>query len=207
MKGLIFGATGMIGQGVLLECLRDPAVQGLVALGRTPTGISNPKLSEIVHIVHNNPSNYQRVDANLVEFDACFFCLGVTSNGTNEETDTRIAYGFTVAAAGTVSRLNPGMTFIFVSGSGTDSSEKGRLMWARVKGRAENAIFRLPLNAYAFRPGFIQPLDGIESKTPSYRFFHKLLGPRMRLLRRALPSQILTTREIGRAMLMASRHG
>jgi uncharacterized protein YbjT (DUF2867 family) len=119
----------------------------------------------------------------------------------------RITYRFTLAAAETLSRVNPGMTFIYVSGSGTDSTEKGRSMWARVKGRTENALLRLPLNAYMFRPGVIQPLDGIQSKTSSYRLFYKLAGPLMPMLSRALPRQILTTREIGQAMLAVARNG
>jgi uncharacterized protein YbjT (DUF2867 family) len=120
---------------------------------------------------------------------------------------TRLTYNFTLAAARALSELNPGVVFIYVSGSGTDSSEHGRSMWARVKGRTENALLRLPLNAYMFRPGFIQPLDGIESKTPSYRIFYKVLTPIMPLLHRALPNRVLTTRQIGQAMLSVARHG
>ena len=151
--------------------------------------------------------NYAGREAELTGFDACFFTLGVTSNGMKEAEYTRVTYGFTMAAAETLSRFNPGMTFIYVSGSGTDSSEKGRQMWARVKGRTENALLKLPLNAYMFRPGFIQPLDGIQSKTPSYRIFYKVLAPLMPLLHWALPNQVLTTREIGQAMLSVARHG
>jgi uncharacterized protein YbjT (DUF2867 family) len=204
MKVLIFGATGMVGQGVLLECERDPGVTSIVALGRTPVAGQHPKLT---NLVHNDLSNYEGLDAQLTGFDACFFCLGVTSNGMSETDYTRVTYTWTVAAAETLSGLNPGMTFIYVSGSGTDSTEKGRSMWARVKGRTENAVLGLPLKAYMFRPGFIQPLDGIESKTPSYRIFYKVLAPLMPLLRRALPNQVLTTREIGRAMLSVARQG
>jgi uncharacterized protein YbjT (DUF2867 family) len=112
-----------------------------------------------------------------------------------------------LAAAEILARVNPGMTFIYVSGSGTDSTEKGRSMWARVKGRTENALLRLPLKAYAFRPGFIEPLDGIQSKTPMYRMFYKVLGPLLPLLHRAFPNQILSTREIGQAMLAVARYG
>jgi uncharacterized protein YbjT (DUF2867 family) len=147
------------------------------------------------------------LEAQLTGFDACFFCLGVTSNGMKEADYARVTYTFTLAAAETLSRLNPGMTFIYVSGSGTDSSEKGRPMWARVKGRTENALLKLPLNAYMFRPGFIQPLDGIKSKTPSYRIFYKALFPLMPLLHWALPNQVLTTREIGQAMLSVAKRG
>jgi uncharacterized protein YbjT (DUF2867 family) len=158
-------------------------------------------------IVHADLSNYSGLELQLTGFDACFFCLGVTSNGMKEADYTRVTYGFTLAAAETLSRLNPGMTFIYVSGSGTDSSEKGRQMWARVKGRTENALLKLQLKAYMFRPGFIQPLDGIQSKTPSYRIFYKTLAPLMPLLHWALPNKVLTTREIGRAMLSVAKHG
>jgi uncharacterized protein YbjT (DUF2867 family) len=119
----------------------------------------------------------------------------------------RVTYGYTMAAADLLARLNPGMTFIFVSGSGTDSSEKGRIMWARVKGRTENALLKLPLRAYMFRPGFIEPMDGIQSKTPLYRRFYSILGPVFPLLRRAFPNYVLSTRQIGRAMLNIARHG
>jgi len=204
MKVLIFGATGMVGQAVLLECERDPGVVSVVALGRTPVAGEHPKLT---NLIHTDLATYAGLDAQLTGFDACFYCLGVTSNGMSEADYTRMTYTWTVAAGETLSRLNPGMTFIYVSGSGTDSSEKGRSMWARVKGRTENALLRLPLTAYMFRPGFIQPMDGIESKTPSYRIFYKVLAPLMPLLHRALPNQVLTTREIGQAMLSVARHG
>jgi len=143
----------------------------------------------------------------LAGFDACFFCLGISSSGMTEADYSHITYDITLAAAGTLSRVNPGMTFIYVSGTGTDASEKDRTMWARVKGRTENALLQLPLSAYMFRPGFIQPMDGIQSKTPSYRIFYKLLSPLMPLLRWALPNQVLTTREIGQAMLAVAKHG
>jgi uncharacterized protein YbjT (DUF2867 family) len=204
MRVLIFGATGMLGQGVLRECLLDPEVEAIVTIGRAVTGVHNSKLREIAH---KEMESYAGIEQQLVGFDACFFCLGVSSSGKNEADYTRLTYNITLAAAETLSRLNPGMTFIYVSGSGTDSSEKGRSMWARVKGRTENGLLRLPLSAYIFRPGFIQPLDGIKSKTPSYRIFYNVLSPVMPLLRWALPNQILTTREIGQAMLAVARLG
>jgi uncharacterized protein YbjT (DUF2867 family) len=204
MRVLIFGATGMVGQGVLRECLLDPEVEFAVTMGRTTTGVQKAKLREVVH---SDLSNYAGMEEVLTSIEACFFCLGVSSNGMKEADYTRVTYGFTLAAAETLSRLNPGMPFIYVSGSGTDSSEKGRAMWARVKGRTENALLRLPLSAYMFRPGFIQPLDGIQSKTPSYRIFYKVLAPLLPLLRWALPNQILTTREIGQAMLAVAKRG
>jgi uncharacterized protein YbjT (DUF2867 family) len=204
MKVLVFGATGMVGQGVLRECLLDPEVEIVVTLGRTPIGTDNPKQREIVQA---DLKNYSSIESELTGFDACFFCLGVASTGMKEADYERVTYGFTLAAAEALSRLNPGMTFIYVSGSGTDSSERGRMMWARVKGRTENALLRLPLNAYMFRPGFIEPMDGIRSKTPSYRVFYTLLKPLLPLLRWALPNQVLSTRDVGQAMLAVARKG
>ena len=204
IKVLIFGATGMVGRGVLLECLRDPEVRLVATLGRTAGGARDPRLQEIVH---SDLLNYAGMEESLTGFDACFFCLGIASAGMKEADYERITYGYTMAAAELLARLNPGMTFIFVSGSGTDSSEKGRAMWARVKGRTENALLKLPLKAYMFRPGFIEPMDGIQSKTPLYRKLYVVLGPIFPLLRRAFPNHVLSTRQIGRAMLNIARSG
>jgi uncharacterized protein YbjT (DUF2867 family) len=204
MKVLIFGATGMVGQGILRQCLLDREVDLVVTVGRTATGTRNPKLREIEH---RDMSNYAGMEESLSRFDACFFCLGVASSGMKEADYERVTYGFALAAAEMLSKVNPGSTFIYVSGSGTDSSEKGRMMWARVKGRTENALLRLPLEAYMFRPGFIEPLDGIQSKTPMYRKFYAVGRPLFPLLRRMLPNQVLSTREIGQAMLNVARRG
>ena len=204
MKILLFGATVMIGQGVLRECLLDPEVQLVVAVGRSATGAHHPKLREIVH---RDMLNYAGMEDALAGLDACFYCLGVASSGMKEADYTRITYDYTLAAAEALSRLNPGMTFVFVSGSGTDTTEKGRIMWARVKGRTENALLRLPLKACMFRPGFIEPMDGIQSRTPLYRRFYKVAAPLFPLLRRALPNQVLSTRQIGKAMLAVAKRG
>jgi uncharacterized protein YbjT (DUF2867 family) len=204
MKVLVFGATGMVGQGVLLECLRDPDVELAVTVGRTTTGMENAKLREIVNA---DLAHYAAIEPLLTGFDACFFCLGVSSSGMKEADYERITYGFTLAAAEALSRLNPGMTFIYVSGAGTDTSEKGRVMWARMKGRTENALLHLPLKAHMFRPGFIEPMDGIQSKTPLYRILYKVFAPLFPVFRWAIPKQILTTRQIGQAMLSVAKHG
>jgi len=204
MKVLIFGATGMVGQGVLRECLHAPDVELVATVGRTPTGASDPKLHEIFLA---DLSNYAGIEPRLAGFDACFFTLGVSSAGMSEAEYTRISYGLTLVAAHVLSGLNPGMTFTYVSGAGTDSTEKGKIMWARVKGRTENALLRLPLKAFMFRPGIIQPLDGIQSKTRAYRILYKLTGPLLPLLRCLLPNQVLTTREMGQAMLAVARRG
>jgi uncharacterized protein YbjT (DUF2867 family) len=204
MKVLIFGATGMVGQGVLRECLRAPDVELVAGVGRSAIGARDPKLREIVCA---DVGDLAAVETDLAGFDACFFSLGVSAAGMKEADYERVNYGLTLAAAQTLSRLNPGMTFIYVSGAGTDSSERGRVMWARVKGRTENALLRLPLKAFMFRPGLIEPLDGIQSKTRAYRVLYKLAKPLLPLLRRALPNQVLSTREIGQAMIAVARRG
>jgi len=204
MKVLVFGATGMVGQGVLMESLRDPDVELVATIGRTATGVHNSKLKEIIHTDFNE---YTSIASQLTGLDACFFCLGVSSAGMTEAGYRRITYDFTLAAAEELSRVNPGMTFLYVSGAGTDSSEHGRTMWARVKGQTENALLRLPLSAYMFRPGVIVPLDGIRSKTRAYRILYSILGPLLPLLRHMFPKSVVTTREIGLAMLSVARHG
>jgi uncharacterized protein YbjT (DUF2867 family) len=204
MKVLVFGATGMVGHGVLLECLRDPQVELAVTVGRTATGMQDTKLREIVH---GDLTSYAGIESELVGFDACFFCLGVSSSGMKEADYERITYGFTLPIAETLSRINSGMTFIYVSGAGTDSSEQGRAMWARVKGRTENVLLRLPLKAYMFRPGLIEPLDGVKSKTAAYWVLYTLGRPLLPGLRWAFPNHVLSTRDIGQAMLAVAKHG
>jgi uncharacterized protein YbjT (DUF2867 family) len=204
MKVLIFGATGMVGRGVLLECLRDPEVELAVTVGRSATGVTDARVQEVVHA---DMADLSGIEDHLQGLDACFYCLGVSSTGMSEAEYTRLTYQFTLAAGETLARLNPGMTLIYVSGSGTDSTERGRMMWARVKGRTENALLKLRLAAYMFRPGFIEPMDGIKSKTHSYRLFYLVLKPVLPLLRWMLPNQVLSTREIGRAMLAVAKRG
>jgi uncharacterized protein YbjT (DUF2867 family) len=205
MNVTLFGATGMVGQGVMRECLLDPEVHLLQTVGRSATGVQHAKLREIVH---NDLSQYADIEPTLSGFDACFFCLGVTSSGMTEENYKRVTYGFTMAAAEILSRLNPQMIFIYVSGSGTDSSERGRIMWARVKGKTENALLQMPFKAaYMFRPGIIEPLYGAKSRTPLYNVFYTIGKPLLPLLRLAFPDQILTTEQVGRAMLAVARRG
>jgi uncharacterized protein YbjT (DUF2867 family) len=204
MNVLIFGATGMIGQGVLRECLLDPQVQLVQTIGRTPTGQKNPKVREITH---PDLWHYAPIEEKLTGFDACFFCLGIASSGMSEKDYTHITYDLTIAAAETLSRLNPKMTFIYVSGASTDSSEKGRMMWARVKGKTENALLRMPsAAAYMFRPGFIEPAHGERSRTKLYRVLYNLTKPLLPVIRRLFPNQILTTEQIARAMLNLVTH-
>ena len=205
MNVIVFGGTGMIGQGVLRECLLAPDVNRVLTIGRSATGVQNVKLHEIVH---GDLWNYAPVDEQLRGFDACFFCLGVTSAGMSEADYTRVTYGIAVAAAGTLCRLNPGMTFVFVSGAGADSTEQGRLMWARVKGKTENAILRMPFKAsFVFRPGVVLPMHGERSRTTAYRVLYAITKPLLPLLKRIMPGQIVTTEQFGRAMLTVARHG
>jgi uncharacterized protein YbjT (DUF2867 family) len=195
----------MVGQGVLRECLQDAGVEVVQTVGRKATGAHDSKLREIVHA---DLWHYESIEGDLKGFDACFFCLGVTSAGMNEADYTRITHDIAIAAGETLSRLNPGMTFVFVSGMGADSSERGRSMWARVKGKTENALMRLPFKTvYVFRPGFIQAMHGIRSRTSVYRILYVVLSPLIPVLRAALPNQILTTEDIGRAMLKVVRRG
>jgi len=205
MNVLLFGATGMVGQGVLRECLLDPKVSLVLTVGRSASGVQHPKLREVVH---QDLWHFAAIEAELSGFDACFFCLGVSSSGMTEKDYAHVTYGITLAAAEVLSRLNPRMTFIYVSGAGTDSSEHGRSMWARVKGRTENALMELPFAAaYMFRPGFIEPLYGARSRTTIYRVFYTLAKPLLPLVRRAFPDSVLTTQQIGQAMLTVARDG
>ncbi len=205
MNVILFGATGMVGQGVLRECLLDPDVQQILSIVRTPSGQHHAKLRELLH---TDFFDYSTIEPQLTGFDACFFSLGVSSAGMDEAKYKHLTYDLTLAAATTLARLNPQMTFLYVSGAGTDSAERGRIMWARVKGKTENDLLKLPIRAaYMFRPGFIQPLHGIRSKTKLYQSFYTALNPILPLLKSAFPKSITTTEQIGRAMLNVAKHG
>jgi len=204
MNVLLFGATGMIGQGVLRECLLDDGVESVLAVGRAATGRSHPKLSELVR---RDLFDSAGIEAEFAGLDACFFCLGVSSAGMSEQDYSRITFDLTLAVASTLAKLRPGMTFIYVSGAGTDSTGRGRITWARVKGRTENALLALPLRTCIFRPAAIRPLDGIRARTRWYRIFYVFAGPLMGLLEPLFPSLITTTEAVGRAMLEVARHG
>ncbi len=203
MQVLLFGATGMVGQGVLRECLLAPDVEGVTTVGRTSTWTSHPKLRDVVR---PNVFDLSGLEAQSAGVDACFFCLGVSSMGMTEEAYRRVTYELTLSVAQTLVRLNPRMTFIYVSGAGTDSTEKGRSMWARVKGQTENALLRLPFKAVCmFRPGLIVPLHGARSKTRFVRVTYILTRPILPLLQ-LLPS-VTTTEKVGRAMLRVAGEG
>ena len=205
MNVLILGATGMVGQGVLRECLLDEGVTRVVTLGRSPTGQAHPKLREIVH---GELLNLRPVESQLTGLDACFYCLGASATGLSEADYTQINYALTLSVAEALARVDPDMTFVYVSGAGTDSTERGRSMWARVKGRTENALLRLPFKAaYMLRPGLIIPMHGVKSKTRLYRAFYTVLGPLLPLMRKLFPRSIITTEQLGRVMLRLARSG
>jgi uncharacterized protein YbjT (DUF2867 family) len=205
MKVILFGATGMVGQGVLRECLLDPEVTSVLAVGRSPSGKAHAKLREVRH---SNFLDYATIEPQLAGFDACFFCLGVTSMGLTEERYRHLTYDITMAAATTLAKLNPGMTFIYVTGAGTDSTEQGRVMWARVKGKTENDLFKLPFKAaFMFRPAAIQPLHGVRSKTAWVQAVIVVVGPLLTFLNRVAPKYVTTTEQVGRAMIKVARDG
>jgi uncharacterized protein YbjT (DUF2867 family) len=205
MKVMLFGASGMVGQGVLRECLLDDGVDKVLAIGRRPSGCTHSKFSEIVLA---DLTRIEALGSVLEGYDACFDSLGISSAGLTEADYAQQTYDLTLTIAKALVSRNPAMTFIYVSGAGTDSSELGRVMWARVKGRTENALLVLPFKAaYMFRPAAIQPLHGVRSKTPAYRVLYSLLAPIMPLLKRTWPQYVTTTEQIARAMLKVAREG
>jgi uncharacterized protein YbjT (DUF2867 family) len=205
MNVLIFGTTGMVGQGVLRECLLDAQVTRVISVGRNGTGQQHRKLRDLVQ---PDPSDLSALEPQLADTDACFFCLGVSAVGMSEARYTSLTYDLTMRVAETLVRIAPGMTFVYVSGMHTDSTEQGRAMWARVKGRTENALLRLPFKgAYMFRPGIIIPMHGVTSKTTWYRVIYAMLGPLFPLMRRRFPNSVTTTEAVGRAMIAVARGG
>jgi uncharacterized protein YbjT (DUF2867 family) len=204
MRVVVFGASGMVGRGVVRECVLADDVERVVVVGRSPSAESHAKLHDVVHA---DFSDFTAIEPELAGCDACFFCLGVTSSGRSETDYTRITYDTTIAAARAFVRASPSSVFVYVSGAGTDSTETKRSMWARVKGKTENALLAMPFRAaYMFRPALIQPRHGIVSRTPSYRIFYVLAWPLLPLLR-AFPSLTTTTDRVGRAMLACVRTG
>jgi uncharacterized protein YbjT (DUF2867 family) len=205
MKVILFGATGMVGSGVLKECLADARVLSVLVVGRSTCGMTHPKVHEIIRA---DFFDYADIKADLAGYDACLFCLGVSAARLNEKQYHRLTYELTVATAKAIVALNPTLTFCYVSGAGTDSTERGRFMWARVKGKTENHLLRLPFKAaFMFRPGFIQPLKGVRSKTKLYQAIYTLVGPLYPLLRRLAPKYVTTTENVGRAMIRVAASG
>ena len=205
MMVILFGATGMVGQGVLRECLLDPGVDTVLAVGRSPAGQEHAKLREIVH---GNFTDFSSIESQLAGYDACFFCLGVSSVGMDEERYRHLTYDITLAAATTLARLNPQMVFVYVTGRGTDSTERRNLMWARVKGKTENDLLKLPFKAaYMFRPAGIQPLHGVRSKTGWVNAIYVVAAPLLSYLTRVAPKYMTTSEQVGRAMIKVARDG
>jgi uncharacterized protein YbjT (DUF2867 family) len=205
MKVILFGATGMVGQGVLRECLIDPGVESILAVGRSPTGRTNAKLHEILH---DNFMDFSAIETRLAGYDACFFCLGVSSVGMEAERYRHLTYDVTMAVANTLVRLNPNMVFTYVTGRSTDSTEQGPQRWARVKGKTENDLLKLPFKAaYMFRPAGIQPLHGVRSKTGWVNAIYVVAAPLLSYLARTRPAFMTTSEKLGRAMIKVARDG
>ena len=205
MKVILFGASGMVGQGVLRECLLDPNVESVLAVGRSPTAQRHEKLQEILH---DNFMDFSAIESRLRGYDACFFCLGVSSVGMDAERYRHLTYDITMAAAKTLVALNPGMVFTYVTGRSTDSTEQGQVRWARVKGKTENDLLRLPFKAaYMFRPAGIQPLHGVRSKTAWVQAIYVVAAPLLSYLARATPKYMTTSEQLGRAMIKVAQDG
>jgi hypothetical protein len=195
IKAIITGTTGMVGEGVLKECLTHPDVEKVLVINRKTCGITHPKLSEIIH---NDFFDLSPVKDKLIAFNACFFCLGISSVGKKEDEYFRITYTLTMHMAEMLSQINPDMTFCYISGAGTDSTEKGRLNWARVKGKTENDLMKLPFKkVFSFRPGFLHPSADLKNIHGYYLLF-RVLYPVFRLL---LPKFVSTLKELGLAMI------
>lgn len=201
ISAIVTGASGMVGEGVLHECLLSNEVERVLVIGRRPCGITNPKLKEILH---DNFHNLASIEAQLQGYNACFFCLGVSSVGLNETDYYHLTYDLTIHVAETLLRANPGLTFCYVSGMGTDSSEKGKSMWARVKGKTENKLLQMPFKkTYMFRPGYIHPTKGLKNTLKMYSALSWLYP----VLRTAFPKYVCTLKEIGLAMINTMNGG
>jgi len=205
MRILITGASGMVGKAALLQCLEDEKVKEVVSLGRSKCGIRHPKLVELIHSDFNN---FNAISHQLSGFDGCFYCMGVSAAGLQEEEYYKLTYTFLNQLIETLVKSSPQACMIYVSGEGTDSSEKGRLMWARVKGKAENRVLNVGFrSAFAFRPGMILPLKGIRSKTPLYQFFYTYLGWLFRFIYAVFPKSIVSTSDVGDSMIELAESG
>ena len=204
MNVVVFGATGMVGAGVVIECLEDARVTSVLVVGRRPSGVRHEKVRELVR---DDFHDWTDAAAQLEGHDACFFCLGVSAAGMSEDAYRRITLDLTLATAQALLARSPTLTFCYVSGQGTDATEKGRFMWARVKGRTENRLLETMPDAYMFRPGFIQPLKGVRSKTTLYQAVYNVLGPAYPLLKRVAPRYVTTTVNVGRAMIRVAAGG
>ena len=205
MKVIITGSTGMVGKGVLLECIDDSNVTDILLINRNPIDIKNDKIKEVIH---KDFSEFSTIENHLEGYDACFHCMGVSSAGMKEEQFTHLTYDFSMALARACYKANPQMTFTYVSGTGTDSTEKGRIMWARVKGRTENDILKLGFKqAYMFRAGAIRPLRGIKSRTRLYQNIYVIMSPFWPIFTVLMGKNLTDTTRIGKAMINAVDKG
>lgn len=203
MKIIVTGANGLVGKGVLLEALDQEDVQEVLSIARRKTGLSHPKLKELIHA---DFSEFKSVEDELKGYDACFACMGVSAAGMNEEQYSKLTFDYTIALAKTFKELNPNACFTYVSGVVTDSSEKGRQMWARVKGKTENELLALGFkSASMFRPGMIIPMRGVKSSTKLYQFMYDYFMWLVHLMKRLSPSSVVNTDQIGQAMLEVAR--
>ena len=204
-KVIITGATGMVGKGVLLECLDHQSISEVLVVGRSSAGIKHPKLKELIH---KDFTRFSDVSKLLSGYDACFFCLGISAAGLKEDQYKRITYDFTMSLAKTLFKINPKMTFNYVSGEGTNSSEKGRMMWARVKGKTENDLLKIGFKqVFMFRPGAIIPLRGIKSRTKSYQFMYDYFMWLVKGIKAIAPNAVVDTTQIGLAMINSMLKG
>ncbi|WP_216595873.1 NAD-dependent epimerase/dehydratase family protein [Flammeovirga sp. OC4] len=205
IKAIITGATGMVGKGVLLECLESNDVEKVLIIVRESTGIKHPKLSEIIH---KDFSDFSTIIPQMTDYDACYFCLGISSAGISNEKYHEITFDLTMHFAEIVLPLNPEMTFCYVSGAGTATGEDSSMNWANVKGKTENAILKMPFNqSYMFRPGFIQPEKGVTSKVPLYKAIYLFVSPLFSILDKLFPKSITTTSRLGKAMISVVKNG
>jgi hypothetical protein len=201
INAIIFGATGMVGEGVLHECLKDPDIESVLVINRRSCRVNHEKLREIIH---TDFLNISPIEYELAGYNACYFCMGVSSIGKKEEVYTHLTYDLTMHVANTLVKLNPEMTFCYISGAGTDSTENGRSMWARVKGKTENDLMKLPFKAsYMFRPGYIQPTKGLKN---TYKFY-KVVAPIYPLIKLLFSKYVCTLEEIGLSMINVTLFG
>jgi len=204
VKVIVFGATGMVGQAVVQECLLEDRVTSVLIVGRSSAGVSDPKVEELIH---GDFLDFSSVATELTGYDACFFCLGVSAAGMSEPAYRRVTYFMTMAAARELAERNAKMRFLYISGAGTDSTEHGRTMWARIKGETENAVLSLPFEGYALRPGYIQPMHGVQSRNKLYRNIYRVTGRLYPALARVAPKYFIASDELALAMINIAANG
>lgn len=205
INAVITGSSGMIGQGVLMECLENENVEKILLLNRSKSGLSHPKVTEIILPDVSDPSEHLDL---IKEYNAIYYCLGTSAVGKSDAEYERITYTMTLAFAQKVHAVNPDAVFIYISADGADSTEKSSMFWAKTKGRIENAIRSMGFRKfYSFRPGFIRPLRGIRSRTPAYNLVYIVLAPLLPLIERLFKNGVTNTEKIGKAMISVTQNG